>query len=125
DPQGRDVERVHCLRRYRASPRKPVHDLRRLRRHRRAARRRDRAEPAPLGGGGGFCRRAASHRGARTVPRLPLGAAVRAPERVLLGRVRDLWERDLLEQSVTDRLATAGCAAALLWLPILWGLSCA
>jgi hypothetical protein len=57
------------------------------------------------------------------VPRLPLGTEVRAPERVLLGRVRDLWERDLLEQSVAERLVRAGCAAALLWLAICWALS--
>ena len=57
------------------------------------------------------------------MPRLPLGAAVSAPERVLRSRVRDLWERDLLEQSVTDRLVRAGCAAALLWLAICWALS--
>ena len=76
-----------------------------------------------LGGGQGFCRRAASHRGARTVPRLPLSTAVSAPERVLLGRVRDLLERDLLEQSVTERLARAAFGAALLWLAIYWALS--
>jgi hypothetical protein len=57
------------------------------------------------------------------VPRLPLITEVRAPERVLLGRVRDLWERDLLEQSVAERLVRAGCAAALLWLAICWALS--
>jgi hypothetical protein len=57
------------------------------------------------------------------VPRLPLSTEVSAPERVLLGRVRDLWERDLLEQSVTERLVRAGCAAALLWLAICWALS--
>jgi hypothetical protein len=57
------------------------------------------------------------------VPRLPLSTEVRAPERVLLGRVRDLWERDLLEQSVAERLVRAGCAAALLWLAICWALS--
>jgi hypothetical protein len=57
------------------------------------------------------------------VPRLPLGATVSAPERVLLGRVRDLWVRDLLEQSVAERLVRAGCAAALLWLAICWALS--
>ena len=57
------------------------------------------------------------------MPRLPLSTEVRAPERVLLGRVRDLWERDLLEQSVGERLVRAGCAAALLWLAICWALS--
>jgi hypothetical protein len=42
---------------------------------------------------------------------------------MLLGRVRDLWERDLLEQSVTERLVRTACAAALLWLAIYWALS--
>jgi hypothetical protein len=56
------------------------------------------------------------------VPRLPLSTAVSAPDRVLLGRVRDFW-RDLLEQSVTERLARAACVAALLWLAIYWALS--
>ena len=46
-----------------------------------------------------------------------------APERVVLGRVRGLFERDLLEQSVTERLARAGFAAGLLWLAIYWALS--
>ena len=57
------------------------------------------------------------------MPRLSLSTEVRAPERVLLDRVRDLWERDLLEQSVAERLVRAGCAAALLWLAICWALS--
>jgi hypothetical protein len=57
------------------------------------------------------------------VPRLPLSTAVSAPEFVLLDRVRDLVERDLLEQSVTERLVRAACAAALLWLAIYWALS--
>ena len=57
------------------------------------------------------------------MPRLPLGTAVSAPERVLLGRVRDLLGRDLLEQNVTERLVKGACAAALLWLAIYWALS--
>ena len=57
------------------------------------------------------------------MPRLSLSTEVRAPECVLLDRVRDLWERDLLEQSVAERLVRAGCAAALLWLAICWALS--
>ena len=57
------------------------------------------------------------------MPRLPLSTEVMAPERVLLGRVRDLWERDLLEQSVAERLVRAGCGSALLWLAICWALS--
>jgi len=65
------------------------------------------------------------------VPRLPLGTAVSAPER--LGPVhswfghgwfgRDWFERDLLEQSVTERLARAGFVAFLLWLAIYWASS--
>jgi hypothetical protein len=45
------------------------------------------------------------------------------PERVVLGRVRDLLERDMLEQSVTERLARAAFATFLLWLAIYWALS--
>jgi hypothetical protein len=48
---------------------------------------------------------------------------VSAPERLLLVRVRDLLERDLLEQSVTERLARAAFAAVLLWLAIYWATS--
>ena len=40
------------------------------------------------------------------------------PERMLPGRVRDLLEHDLLEQSVPERLARAAFAASLLWLAI-------
>ena len=57
------------------------------------------------------------------MPRLPLSTAVSAPERVLLGRVRDLLERDTLEQSVIERLARAAFATFLLWLAIYWALS--
>ncbi len=57
------------------------------------------------------------------MPGLPLGRAVSVPERVLFGRVRDLLGRDLLEQSVTERLARAAFVAALLWLAIYWALS--
>jgi hypothetical protein len=45
------------------------------------------------------------------VPGLPLGAAVSVPERPLLGRVRDLWERDLL---VVAGGVGAGLVVALL-----------
>jgi hypothetical protein len=41
----------------------------------------------------------------------------------VLGRVRDLLERDMLEQSVTERLARAAFATFLLWLAIYWALS--
>ena len=57
------------------------------------------------------------------MPRLPLRTTVSAPERVLHLRICDLLERDLLEQSVAERLVRAGCAAALLWLAICWALS--
>ena len=57
------------------------------------------------------------------MPGLPLGTALNAPERLVLGRVRNLLARDLLEQSVTERLARAAAAAALLWLAIYWALS--
>jgi hypothetical protein len=57
------------------------------------------------------------------VPRLPLGTAVSAPERVVLGRARGFFGRDLLEQSVTERLARAGLVAFVLWLAIYWALS--
>jgi hypothetical protein len=56
------------------------------------------------------------------VPGLPHGTAVSPGERVLLGRVRDFLERDLLEQSVIERLAKAAFAAVLLWLAIYWAL---
>ncbi|MBV8505243.1 MAG: hypothetical protein JOZ11_05460 [Alphaproteobacteria bacterium] len=57
------------------------------------------------------------------MPGLPFGTAVSAPERVLVGRVRDFLKRDLLEQGVTERLAKAVFAVALLWLAIYWALS--
>ena len=57
------------------------------------------------------------------MPSLPFGTAVSAPERVLVGRVRDFLKRDLLEQGVTERLARAVFAVALLWLAIYWALS--
>jgi hypothetical protein len=54
---------------------------------------------------------------------VPLDTAVRTPEGVVLNRLRDLYERDPLEQSVTERLAKAGSVATLLWLAIYWALS--
>ena len=57
------------------------------------------------------------------MPGLPLGRAMSVPGRALLHRVRDSLGRDLLEQSVTERLARAVFAAALLWLAIYWALS--
>ena len=57
------------------------------------------------------------------MPSLPLCAPVSAREHVLFGRVPDLLERDLLEQSVTERLVRAAFAAAPLWLAIYWAMS--
>jgi hypothetical protein len=54
---------------------------------------------------------------------MPRGAAVRAHGRATLGRVRECFERELLEQSVTERLARATCVAGLLWLAIYWAVS--
>ena len=59
------------------------------------------------------------------MPGLPFGPAVSVAEGVVLGHVRDLLERDLLEQSVTERLARSAFAAALLWLAIRRPGSCA
>jgi len=47
----------------------------------------------------------------------------RVPGRVLLGRCRAVFNRDLLEQSVAERLARAAIPAFLLWLAIYWALS--
>ncbi len=41
------------------------------------------------------------------MPGLPLGTAVSAPVGVVLGRVRDLLERNLIEQCVTQNLRQA------------------
>jgi hypothetical protein len=54
---------------------------------------------------------------------LPLGTAVNEPQRTLFGRVRGWFGRDLLEQSIAERLARAGLVASLLWLAIYWALS--
>ena len=58
------------------------------------------------------------------VPGLPLGTAVSAPEPVAPdGRIRNFLERDLLDQSVTERLMRAAVGVAvLLWLAIYWAL---
>jgi hypothetical protein len=58
------------------------------------------------------------------VPGLPLGTAVSAAEPVAPdGRIRNFLERDLLDQSVTERLMRAAVGAAvLLWLAIYWAL---
>ena len=43
--------------------------------------------------------------------------------RPLVCRLRVVLERDLIEQSVAERLAKAVFAAGLLWLAIWWALS--
>jgi hypothetical protein len=65
------------------------------------------------------------------VPGLSLGPAVsrrgQVPKtvrgRAVLGRCRAVLDRDLLEQSVAERLARAAIPAFLLWLAIYWALS--
>ena len=41
----------------------------------------------------------------------------------ILCRLRVVLERDLIEQSIAERLAKAAFAAGLLWLAIWWALS--
>jgi hypothetical protein len=43
--------------------------------------------------------------------------------RPVLGRFRDVIERDLIEQSAAERVAKAALIAGLLWLAIWWALS--
>jgi hypothetical protein len=43
--------------------------------------------------------------------------------RPILSRLRVVLERDLIEQSVVERLAKAAFAAGLLWLAIWWAWS--
>ena len=57
------------------------------------------------------------------MPGLPRGSAVNAVGRVLLARCRAMLHRDLLEQSVAERLAWTVIASAMLWLAIYWALS--
>ena len=57
------------------------------------------------------------------MPGLPRGRAVNAAGRVLLSRCWAMLHRDLLEQSVAERLAWAVIASAMLWLAIYWVLS--
>ena len=57
------------------------------------------------------------------MPGLPRGRAVNAAGRVLLARCRAMLHRDLLEQSVAERIAWAVIASAMLWLAIYWVLS--
>ena len=49
---------------------------------------------------------------------LPFHTKVRALSRVVLGRVRVVLDRDLLEQGVADRLVRSAPFAGLLWLAI-------
>lgn len=57
------------------------------------------------------------------MPSLPLGAAMSAAGRRLLGRCRTVLDRDLIEQSIAERLARAAMASTLLWLAIYWACS--
>jgi hypothetical protein len=43
--------------------------------------------------------------------------------RPVIGRLRGVLERDLIEQSAAERLVRAVFAAGLLWLAIWWALS--
>ncbi len=57
------------------------------------------------------------------MPRLPLRATVSVIARPVLGRLRAVLERDLVEQSVAERLAKAVFVVGLLWVAIWWALS--
>lgn len=57
------------------------------------------------------------------MPCLPRGTPVNAAGWVLLGRCRAVLGRDLLEQSVAERLARAAIFVVLLWLAIGWAWS--
>jgi hypothetical protein len=48
---------------------------------------------------------------------------VSAIARPILDRLRDVVERDLIEQSVAERMAKAAFVASLLWVAIWWALS--
>jgi hypothetical protein len=56
------------------------------------------------------------------VPRLPPNASVIGLGRSVLGVVPRFFDRDLLEQSVTERLARAVFVIGLLWLAVYWAL---
>ena len=55
--------------------------------------------------------------------RLPVGTTVSMIARPILHRLRAVLERDLIEQSVAQRLTKAAFAACLLWLAIWWALA--
>lgn len=54
---------------------------------------------------------------------LPLRTTVSVLSRGVLGRVRVVLDRDLLEQGVAERLVRAALVAGLLWLAIWWALA--
>jgi hypothetical protein len=54
---------------------------------------------------------------------LPLRSPVRKSARGVLGQFRAALARDLIEQSVVERLARAALAVGLLWVAIWWALS--
>jgi hypothetical protein len=55
--------------------------------------------------------------------RVPNRAAASMIARPSFRPLRGLFQHDLLEQSVAERLAWAAIAAGLLWLAIWWALS--
>jgi len=57
------------------------------------------------------------------VSRLPVGTTVSMIARSILHRLRTVLERDLIEQSVVQRLTKAAFAACVLWLAIWWALA--
>ena len=57
------------------------------------------------------------------MPHLPRSPSVSPITRPVLGRFRDVIERDLIEQSVAERVAKAALIAGLLWVAIWWALS--
>jgi hypothetical protein len=57
------------------------------------------------------------------VSRLPVRTTVSVIARSILLRLRGPFERDLVEQSVAERLAKAALAVGLLWLAIWWALT--
>ncbi len=54
------------------------------------------------------------------MPCLPFRPAMSAFLRAIAGHLRGLTERDLIEQSVIERLVKAAFAAGLLWAAIAW-----
>jgi hypothetical protein len=57
------------------------------------------------------------------VPRLPFRTYLIETARAVLLRFQEVFERDMIAQSVAERLARAALAAGLLWLAIWWALS--